>query len=100
MHFRTRRRESKDWAGQWCTGEPGGSTGSWPFPEPSVSQSVAGICCWVVEHETCIFQEKAYRVTRQVDSYILLQSIWGVPPAGGPLLQLATAQAGQVNSPN
>ena len=41
-----------------------------------------------------------YRVTRQVESYILLQLIWGVPPACGPLLQLATAQAGRGNSPN
>ena len=36
-----------------------------------------------------------YRVTRHVESYILLRSIWGVPPVCGPLLQLATAQAGQ-----
>ena len=41
-----------------------------------------------------------YRVTRQLESYILLQSIWGVSPACWPLLQLATAQAGQGNSPN
>ena len=42
-----------------------------------------------------------YRVTRHLDSYILLQSlVWIVPPACGPLLQLATAQAGQGNSPN
>ena len=41
-----------------------------------------------------------YRVTRQLESYIRLQSIWGVPPACGPLLQLATAQAGQGNSQN
>ena len=39
-----------------------------------------------------------YRVTHQVEPYILLRSIWGVPPACGPLLQLATAQAGQGNS--
>ena len=38
-------------------------------------------------------------VTRQLKSYILLQSIWGVPPACGPLLQLASAQIGQGNSP-
>ena len=41
-----------------------------------------------------------YRVTRHLDSYILLQSIWGVRPACGPLLQLAAAQAGQGNSQN
>ena len=41
-----------------------------------------------------------YRVTRQVEAYILLTSIWGVPPACGPLLQLATAHAGQGNSLN
>ena len=41
-----------------------------------------------------------YRVTRQVEAYILLTSIWGVLPACGPLLQLATAQASQGNSPN
>ena len=41
-----------------------------------------------------------YRVTRQVEVYMLLTSIWGVPPACGPLLQLATAQAGQGNSQN
>ena len=35
-----------------------------------------------------------------LESYILLQSIWGVPPACGPLLQLATAHAGQGNSLN
>ena len=40
MRFRTRRRESKDWAGRWCIGGRGGSTGSWPFPEPSVSETV------------------------------------------------------------
>ena len=44
--------------------------------------------------------EKKYRVTRQVEAYISLTSIRGVPPACGPLLQLATAQAGQGNSPN
>ena len=38
-------------------------------------------------------------MTRHLDSYILLKSIWGVPPACGPLLQLATAQEGQGNSP-
>ena len=37
-----------------------------------------------------------YRVTRHLDSYILLQSIWGVPPVCGPLLQLAS----QGNFPN
>ena len=36
-----------------------------------------------------------YRVSRHLDSFIMLQSIWGVPSACGPLLQLATAQAGQ-----
>ena len=41
-----------------------------------------------------------YRVTGQLESYIQLQSIWGVPPACGPLLQLATAQAGYGNFPN
>ena len=41
-----------------------------------------------------------YRVTRQLESYILLQSIWGVLLACGPLLQLATAHAGKGNSPN
>ena len=41
-----------------------------------------------------------YRVTRQLESYIMLQSIWGVPPACGPLLQLATAQAGRWNIPD
>ena len=40
-----------------------------------------------------------YRVTLHLDSYILLQWIRGVPPTCGPLLQLATAQAGQGNSP-
>ena len=40
-----------------------------------------------------------YRATLHLDSYILFQSIWGVPPAFGPLLQLATAQSGQGNSP-
>ena len=47
---------------------------------------------------TC--QDDYYRVTRQLESCIMLQSIWGVPLACGPLLQLATAQAGQGNSPN
>ena len=28
-----------------------------------------------------------YRATLHLDSYILLESIWGVPPAFGPLLQ-------------
>ena len=41
-----------------------------------------------------------YRITRKVEAYISLTSIWGVPPACGPLLQLAIAQAGQGNSPN
>ena len=41
-----------------------------------------------------------YRAAQHLESYILLQSIWGVPPACGPLLQLATAQASQGNSPN
>ena len=40
------------------------------------------------------------RVTHQVESYILLTSIWGFPLFCGPLLQLATAQPGQGNSPN
>ena len=39
-------------------------------------------------------------MTSQLESYILLQSIFGVPPACGPLLQLGSAQAGQVISPN
>ena len=39
-------------------------------------------------------------MTRQVEAYILLTSIWGIPSACGPLLQLATAQAGQGNSSN
>ena len=30
----------------------------------------------------------------------LVDLIWGVPPAGGPLLQLLTAQAGWWNIPN
>ena len=54
VHFRMRRRESRDWAGQWCTGGHGGSTGSWPFPEPSVSQSLKYMTWLLVEHETCI----------------------------------------------
>ena len=41
-----------------------------------------------------------YRVTRQLQYYIMLQSIWGVPPVCLPLLQLATAQAGQWNFAN
>ena len=32
-----------------------------------------------------------FKVTRQVESYILLNK-FGVPPACGPLLQLATAE--------
>ena len=31
---------------------------------------------------------------------VLSTTIWGVPPAGGPLLLLPTAQAGSWNSPN
>ena len=42
-----------------------------------------------------ILEARIYSVTRHLDSYILLQSIWRVPPACGPLLQLATAQACQ-----
>ena len=44
------------------------------------------------------FGSKKARITGRLST--LLQSIWGVPPASGPLLQLATAQAGQGNSPN
>ena len=41
-----------------------------------------------------------YRVTSKVEAYISMTSIWGVPSACGPLLQLAHAQAGQENFPN
>ena len=38
-----------------------------------------------------------YRVTRQLESYMMLPSILGVPSACGPLLQLASAQAARGN---
>ena len=41
-----------------------------------------------------------FRVTRQLESYILLKTIWGVTLASGALLQLAIAQGGQGNTPN
>ena len=68
----------------------------------SSSQSTSG-AAWVVNWENSFLSQMSdmnYRVTSQLESYILLQSIWGVPPACGPLLQLATAHAGQGNSLN
>ena len=44
------------------------------------------------------FGSKKARITGRLST--LLQSIWGVPPASGPLPQLATAHTGQGNSPN
>ena len=41
-----------------------------------------------------------YSVTQVVWHKVLLTQIWGVPPAGGPLLQLPTAQSGWWNNPN
>ena len=41
-----------------------------------------------------------YRAGRPISREVLKVMIWGVPPAGGPLLQLPTALASQGNSPN
>ena len=45
--------------------------------------------------EFVFFSWLLYRAAQHLESYIQLQSIWGVSPACGPLLQLATGQAGQ-----
>ena len=38
-------------------------------------------------HPVCLIRDTfTYRVTRQVEANISLTSIWGVPPAFGPLL--------------
>ena len=56
-------------------------------------------CISLEQIEILTHRDLLYRVTRHLDSYIILKSFWGVPQACGPLLQLATAQAGQGNCP-
>ena len=79
-----RRRESKDWAGRWCTGGRGGSTGSWPFPEPSVSETAqADISCHLRDVNTFLLtdcnrsrvQDLACKCTQEVNWHLFDDTI-------------------------